>query len=567
MRINGKDNRRANKKAENTTQNKGSIQFLFHGLRAPFAITMFFGIICWTICNVYNDILLADMFSAFTSNSSGLRYKCIRYFALIIIWTAVEFIVDIADNVCAEDIEVSTRKYYFQKMYRCKPNILRNFNTGYISGLVNKLSTNRSSTFHTIIGDIPLATVYLISVCSLMLVKYHWSYALVIFCTSVIAILFRIKVIQSNKPNIDEISEAEADNTRLFLDTGTNVNTTQKLQAAPFILKKFSESIKRCRHAIVKYCMVDEVGFCGFKLIANLTLPICLVIYLYNPDIIVNKSEFFPFLAVVQLRLLHMVRSFSALLRSWEKYRSPFDKLENILNKENIRKPLSTNEFSYAEIKNCDYSYEYEDPEDRQIRKTARIQIPDFKIYKGDIICIHGESGQGKTTLLNILSGEIETENVYINGKQTTDRLDCVFIAQDTEIFDMTIADNLSLGNDDIPESEIHKMFAAVGLEEWLLKQPDGLNTRLGERGVFVSTGQRQRLNLVRGLLIPYGEIYLLDEPTSNVDNETEEKMIELIREKLKGKTAVIVTHKPRIMKICNKSYSFKDGIVKLDLH
>ena len=84
----------------------------------------------------------------------------------------------------------------------------------------------------------------------------------------------------------------------------------------------------------------------------------------------------------------------------------------------------------------------------------------------------------------------------------------------------------------------------------------------MGERGVFVFTGQRQRLNLVRGLLIQDKEVYLLDEPTSNVDEETEQKMIEAIQEYLQGKTVVIVTHRAAIKKICNKAYKFTDSVL-----
>ena len=102
-----------------------------------------------------------------------------------------------------------------------------------------------------------------------------------------------------------------------------------------------------------------------------------------------------------------------------------------------------------------------------------------------------------------------------------------------------------------------------VGLQNWFSRQKDGLDTLLGERGVFVSTGQRQRLNLIRGLLRNDKEIYLLDEPTSNVDSETEEKMIKLIKKVLKNKTVVIVTHKPKIIEICNHCYEFKDSVLR----
>ena len=120
------------------------------------------------------------------------------------------------------------------------------------------------------------------------------------------------------------------------------------------------------------------------------------------------------------------------------------------------------------------------------------------------------------------------------------------------------ISDELLIDYDELLIDYIEK----VGLKNWFDRQKDGLDTLLGERGVFVSTGQRQRLNLIRGLLRRDKEIYLLDEPTSNVDAETEEKMIELIKTVLKDKTVVVVTHRPKIIDICDNCYKFENSIL-----
>ena len=118
------------------------------------------------------------------------------------------------------------------------------------------------------------------------------------------------------------------------------------------------------------------------------------------------------------------------------------------------------------------------------------------------------------------------------------------------------------VGAKDISDELLIDYIEKVGLKNWFDRQKDGLDTLLGERGVFVSTGQRQRLNLIRGLLRRDKEIYLLDEPTSNVDVETEEKMIELIKTVLKDKTVVVVTHRPKIIDICDNCYKFENSIL-----
>lgn len=549
---------------KNKTNIKNAFKFIFLGLRKSILIADCLIIMCWTLCNVYNDRLLARIATDFIENHSVV-HNLIKYIMLVTFWAILEWIGDILTSVNEEDVELSTRKHYIERMYKCKPSILRNYNTGYISGIVDKLTYRRSDVCHMLLEEIPLSTTYLVAICGIMTFSYHWIYAVIIFGFSMLAVLFRLIVNKKNMGNINELRESEAENVQLFLDSGTNINTVQKLQAMPFIHKKFEIGKKRCQKAVLKWARINEIAFCGFKFITYLILPVCAVVQIKYPETIIDRTSFYTFLVMVQLRLLHMVRSYSRFFDHWARYSSQYEKLEHILSAENMRETLSLEEFEYAEIKDCDYSYEYKMEEHGELSKTVRIQIPYFRVDKGDIICIHGESGQGKTTLLNILSGEIETDTVYINGNQTTKRLDCVFIAQDTEIFDMTIMENLSLGNEDITEKDIYEMFEMTGLTSWIEKQPEKLKTRLGERGVFVSTGQRQRLNMIRGLIIPYGEIYLLDEPTSNVDSETEEKMITLIQRELKGKTAIIVTHKPSIMRICNKSYLFTNGILSED--
>jgi ABC-type transport system involved in cytochrome bd biosynthesis fused ATPase/permease subunit len=268
--------------------------------------------------------------------------------------------------------------------------------------------------------------------------------------------------------------------------------------------------------------------------------------------------EFFSFLSIICVQIVHTAKDLANSMIAYCKFKANTIKIDNIIKEENFRQGyIDSNEFRTAQIMNVEYEYE---DKGRQI--TTTVKIPLFNLQKGDKVCIYGESGQGKTTLLNILSGELESEGVIINGKETNKRLECVFIAQDTEILDLSLRDNLTLGNRNISDEEILILLDKCGLMSWYKNQKDGLDTMLGERGVFVSTGQRQRLNLIRGLLIKDKEVYLLDEPTSNVDEQTEAKMIDIIKEYLNDKTAIIVTHRPTIKQICNKGYKFEHSVL-----
>lgn len=96
-----------------------------------------------------------------------------------------------------------------------------------------------------------------------------------------------------------------------------------------------------------------------------------------------------------------------------------------------------------------------------------------------------------------------------------------------------------------------------AGLEDWVNRLEDGLDTIVGEKGLKLSVGQKQRLNIIRGILLDK-DIYILDEPTSNLDKETEKMIINLIKKYLKEKTVIIVTHREEIKDICDRHYKVK---------
>ena len=197
-------------------------------------------------------------------------------------------------------------------------------------------------------------------------------------------------------------------------------------------------------------------------------------------------------------------------------------------------------------------------------KDSTKIKIPEFILNKGDKISIEGESGQGKTTTMNILAGlyPLEKGELLVDNQLKKDcRMDLVFVSQEVELFDLSIRDNLCLGKK-IPEEKIIQLLDEAGLMNWYKELPNGLETMVGEKGIKLSAGQKQRLNLIRGILIDK-ELYFFDEPTSNLDIVSEEKMISMIKKYLNNKTYVIITHRPKFTELCNRHYVFEKHMMK----
>ena len=165
---------------------------------------------------------------------------------------------------------------------------------------------------------------------------------------------------------------------------------------------------------------------------------------------------------------------------------------------------------------------------------------------------------------MNILAGlyPLEKGEMLVDNQIKKDcRMDLVFVSQEVELFDLSIRDNLCLGKE-ISEEKIMQLLEEAGLMNWYKELPNGLETKVGEKGIKLSAGQKQRLNLIRGILIDK-ELYFFDEPTSNLDAVSEEKITNMIEKYLKNKTFVIVTHRHRLEQLCNKHYVFEEHMMK----
>lgn len=161
-------------------------------------------------------------------------------------------------------------------------------------------------------------------------------------------------------------------------------------------------------------------------------------------------------------------------------------------------------------------------------------------------VLIVGASGAGKSTLLATLAGEI----MPISGKITLNDVDygtidneqwLGFLGQTVDIFDQTLADNLRLGKINANDDELLDVLKKVGLYEWAISQPKGLNTPLGEYGMAVSGGQARRIALARLLLSPKA-ILLLDEPFAGLDSTTRQTVWQsLTAMQQKGEIGILV--------------------------
>lgn len=243
------------------------------------------------------------------------------------------------------------------------------------------------------------------------------------------------------------------------------------------------------------------------------------------------------------------LKGVASLFIHYNKFKSANNQIEKIIVEEGKQNKIRN--FENIALKDVVFNYNGE--------SNAAIKIPYFSINKQDKISITGESGQGKSTFLSLFCRfyKINDKNYLVDNVSSSKVPDIAYISQETDLFDLTIKENLCLGKN-ISESELNRYLEDAGLLEWINNLEKGLDTLVGEKGIKLSAGQKQRLNIIRGILLDK-EIYILDEPTSNLDSLSENRIYDMIDKYLKDKTCIIVTHRPKLTEMCNKHYHFKN--------
>lgn len=259
------------------------------------------------------------------------------------------------------------------------------------------------------------------------------------------------------------------------------------------------------------------------------------------------RGVFLAFVALVALGSFEAVQPLGSAFQFLGRSLAAGERLFEVADAEpdvtDPEQPLSVPESPSLEFDRVGFRYQPGDP--------LALEDVSFALRPGGRVAVVGPSGSGKSTLANLALRfrDPERGEVRLGGHglpeyaQEEARATVGIVSQDTHVFNASLRENLLLANPEAGEDELRAALARAQLSDLVGRLPRGLDTYLGEQGLRLSGGERQRVAIARALLKD-APILILDEPTANLDPVTEKKVLRAVRELMRGRSTLIITHR-----------------------
>ena len=297
---------------------------------------------------------------------------------------------------------------------------------------------------------------------------------------------------------------------------------------------------------------------------------VMIAVLIFYSGILMSRGEldinnFFSFLAAMMLAY-QPVRSLSTLNMVLNQGLSAASRILPIIDQKNNINDSSSAELiqvknSNIKFQNVNFSYE--------ISERQTLNSINLEFVGGKMTSLVGHSGSGKSTIMNLIprfydvqSGEIFIDDQSINKltiKSLRDQISMV--SQETTLFDDTIKNNIKYAKENATDDEIYHVAKLSFCEEFISNLPNKYETLIGENGVRLSGGEKQRLSIARAML-KKSSVILLDEATSSLDSETETKIQEALNILTKNKTTIVIAHRLSTILNSNNIYLIDSGKV-----
>lgn len=460
-----------------------------------------------------------------------------------------------------EQITLDTQEFVSKELFLLEQKNFDTMGTSFFSSRMNGDTSAAASFFFRVSRNLSwtlksfgvLIYIFMMSV----------PIGIYIFIGSGILSLLRYRSMQIRKKQRKEEDRTLETYASSFNEIIRGIRDIKVLNLKDEMIKKTLHD-QKCIHALNKehrhkMFLRDEVNW-GIQKVIDFGVYV-LAIYLMSKDLFLGTN--LVILYTYKGRAFGFLENLSSLLESVFDVRYSFERLYEIVDgKTYSKEKYGTKHISKLkgdiEFKNVSFSYNL---------KEEALKEVSFHIKPNETVGIVGKSGAGKSTIFGLIpklytckEGEILLDGISITDlDEKTIRENISVITQNPYLFNMTIKENLKIVKTDASDAEMIRNCKLCAFHEYVMTLPKGYDTLIGEGGVILSGGLRQRLAIARALM-KKSEIILLDEATSALDNETQDFIKHSIHKISKNYTILIIAHRLSTVRDCDYLFVVEDG-------
>lgn len=525
---------------------------------ASLAINIFVLFTPFYIMNIYDRVVPNFATETLWALSIGIL---VVYLFDISLKTIRAYYIDIVSKKI--DIVVSSRIY--EKILNMKLSAKPNYTGAFANNIKDfeQVKNFFSSSTVAVLVDLPFTAIFLVAIAyisgSIVLIP-------IIFILLLLVYSFFIKKPLHN--SIEASNEAISLKNGILIESLNALETIKSLGASGHLRWKWEESTADIsKKSMLTKLLSNSITNVNSLLIQSATVFVVIVgVY----QISENNLTLGGLIAAVILssRAIAPMGQFASLISNYEQAKASYNMLDNIMklpeerekNKAAIHKEKINGNFK---VSNLTFNYD----ENKKVLDNISLEIK-----HGEKVAIIGKMGSGKSTILKLFmklfdeyEGEIIADGIELKQIENADvRKNFAYVSQDSILFNGTLKENILYKYPNASDEVLVKATKKAQLLDFVNSHPLGFDMQVGERGDTLSGGQKKAVSIARSLVGEYSTL-LLDEPTDSMDSRTELNLIKDLKEEIKDKTVILITHKNTMLELVDRVIVMDNGKILLD--
>lgn len=512
------------------------------------------------VASVYLPFILKDIVDTLDNNNSDKQTAILLVpFALVAAYGAVRFsivvLAEIRDTLFGRVTERAIRRIglkVFRHLHALELDFHLNRQTGGLSRDIERGTSGISFLMRFMVFNIVPTLLEIVMVITILFVNYGIWFALITFVSIFTYIGYSVFATELRTRFVRAANQADSSSNTRAVDSLLNYETVKYFTNEEFEAQRYDQELKNWEQAKIKNRLSLFALNAGQALIIAIAMTSMLALAAHQVShglmtlgdfVLINA---FMMQLFIPLNFLGFVyREIKGALANIENLFGLLAKVPKIVDEKNaLELNINSGIDKQANVSFTNISFAYD-------TKRPIIEGVSFTIKAGQKVAVVGQSGAGKSTLVKLLFRfyDVNSGHITINGQDISQvsqhslRTHIGIVPQDTVLFNDSLFNNIHYGCPSASEDEVLAAIEHANLSEFIASLPEGTNTVVGERGLKLSGGEKQRVAIARTIL-KNPQILVFDEATSSLDSKSEQAILNAINDVAKNRTSLVIAHR-----------------------